>query len=141
MAKLDGTAAPYAGLLLRRGRSLPLDADGDASRVVRGSETGREEGVCASNRFGWISQVRPFIPESGRSSCTGFHSSRSYVSLLKVREALDYVKSDLKIDRPLLSPKFHTDGVDLFVEELDLLEEKYRHLADNPKMGPFVAPL
>jgi uncharacterized protein (DUF433 family) len=40
------------------------------------------------------------------------------VSLLKVRDALDFVKSDLKIDRPLLSPKFQTDGLDLFVEEL-----------------------
>jgi len=40
------------------------------------------------------------------------------VSLLKVREALDFVETDLKIDRPLLSPKFQTDGVDLFVEEL-----------------------
>jgi uncharacterized protein (DUF433 family) len=40
------------------------------------------------------------------------------VSLLKVRDALNYVKRELKIERPLLSPKFQTDGVDLFVEEL-----------------------
>ena len=39
----------------------------------------------------------------------------------KVRDALDYVNRDLKLDRPLLSPKFHTDGVDLFVEELKTL--------------------
>src|ERR1700743_2479605 len=43
------------------------------------------------------------------------------VSLLKVREALDYVKRDFKIDRPLLSPRFQTDGVDIFVEELKAL--------------------
>jgi uncharacterized protein (DUF433 family) len=40
------------------------------------------------------------------------------VPLPKVRDALDYVERDLKIERPLLSPKFQTDGVDLFVEEL-----------------------
>jgi uncharacterized protein (DUF433 family) len=50
------------------------------------------------------------------------------VSLLKVREALDYVERDLKIDRPLLSPKFHTDGVDLFVEELKSLLNVTTHV-------------
>jgi uncharacterized protein (DUF433 family) len=50
------------------------------------------------------------------------------VSLLKVREALDYVKSDLKIGRPLLSPKFQTDGVDLFVEELSNLLNVTTHV-------------
>src|SRR5580704_8022652 len=43
------------------------------------------------------------------------------VSLGKVREALDYVKTEMNIDRPLLSPKFQTDGVDLFIDELNNL--------------------
>jgi uncharacterized protein (DUF433 family) len=50
------------------------------------------------------------------------------VSLLKVRDALDYVKSDLKIERPLLSLKFQTDGVDLFVEELSNLLNVTTHV-------------
>lgn len=50
------------------------------------------------------------------------------VSLLKVREALDYVKRELKIERPLLSSKFQTDGVDLFVEELSNLLNVTTHV-------------
>jgi uncharacterized protein (DUF433 family) len=50
------------------------------------------------------------------------------VSLLKVRDALNYVKRELKIDRPLLSPKFQTDGVDLFVEELGNLLNVTTHV-------------
>jgi len=50
------------------------------------------------------------------------------VSLLKVRDALNYVKRDLKIERPLLSPKFQTDGVDLFVEELSNLLNVTTHV-------------
>jgi uncharacterized protein (DUF433 family) len=50
------------------------------------------------------------------------------VSLLKVRDALDYVKRELKIERPLLSPKFQTDGVDLFVEELGNLLNVTTHV-------------
>lgn len=50
------------------------------------------------------------------------------VSLPKVREALDYVKGDLKIERPLLSPKFQTDGVDLFVEEINKLLNVTTHV-------------
>jgi uncharacterized protein (DUF433 family) len=50
------------------------------------------------------------------------------VSLVKVRAALDYVKRELKIDRPLLSPKFQTDGVDLFVEELNNLLNVTTHV-------------
>jgi uncharacterized protein (DUF433 family)/transposase-like protein len=43
------------------------------------------------------------------------------VSLLKVRDALAYVKDNLGISRPLASEKFQTDGVDLFVDELNSL--------------------
>jgi uncharacterized protein (DUF433 family) len=50
------------------------------------------------------------------------------VSLLKVRDALNYVKRDLRIERPLLSPKFQTDGVDLFVEELSNLLNVTTHV-------------
>jgi uncharacterized protein (DUF433 family) len=50
------------------------------------------------------------------------------VSLLKVRDALDYVRVNLKIERPLLSSKFQTDGVDLFVEELNSLLNVTTHV-------------
>lgn len=41
------------------------------------------------------------------------------VSMPRVRAALAYVGSKLCADRPLLDARFETDGVDLFVEELD----------------------
>ena len=50
------------------------------------------------------------------------------VSLLKVRDALNYVKRELRIDRPLLSPKFQTDGVEMFVEELGNLLNVTTHV-------------
>ena len=50
------------------------------------------------------------------------------VSLLKVRDALNYVKRELRIDRPLLSPKFKTDGVEMFVEELGNLLNVTTHV-------------
>jgi len=41
---------------------------------------------------------------------------RHGVKLPKVRTALDYVKKDFKIARPLIDQTFQTDGLDLFVE-------------------------
>ena len=38
------------------------------------------------------------------------------VRLPKVRRALDYVKQDCGIDRPLIQQEFQTDGLDLFVD-------------------------
>jgi uncharacterized protein (DUF433 family) len=44
------------------------------------------------------------------------------VPLPKVRRSLDYVANQLKIERPLASVEFQTNGVDLFVDHLgDLL--------------------
>jgi hypothetical protein len=86
------------------GRSLALDADDDASRLVRWSEAEREEKkACAPDRFGWISQRRlsflNLVEARVLASIRLVHNA----SLLKVREALDYVKSDFKIDCPLLA--------------------------------------
>src|SRR5207237_7885244 len=41
---------------------------------------------------------------------------RHGVKLPKVRKALDYVKRQFKIERPLIDQTFQTDGLDLFVE-------------------------
>lgn len=43
------------------------------------------------------------------------------VSLPKVRTAVAYVGDELGIERPLAHVRFQTDGIDLFVEELDRL--------------------
>lgn len=43
------------------------------------------------------------------------------VPLPKVRSALTFVGNQLRIDRPLAHAQFQTNGVDLFVEELDRL--------------------
>ena len=43
------------------------------------------------------------------------------VPLPKVRAALRYVSRELNIERPLADGRFQTNGVDLFVEELDRL--------------------
>lgn len=43
------------------------------------------------------------------------------VPMPTVRKALDYVSRDLKIDRPLVHAEFQTNGVDLFVEKLGLV--------------------
>jgi uncharacterized protein (DUF433 family) len=39
------------------------------------------------------------------------------VRLPKVRSALDYVRKQFEIDRPLIDQAFQTDGLDLFVEQ------------------------
>lgn len=49
------------------------------------------------------------------------------VSLPKVRKALQYVGSELDIDRPLANAKFQTNGVDLFVERLGRLLNVSQH--------------
>lgn len=43
------------------------------------------------------------------------------IPLQKVRRALEYVKRKLEIARPLADARFETDGVDLFVHELEKL--------------------
>lgn len=43
------------------------------------------------------------------------------IPLQKVRKALEYVKRKLGIERPLADARFETDGVDLFVRELEKL--------------------
>ena len=43
------------------------------------------------------------------------------IPLQKVRNALEYVKKKLGIERPLADARFETDGVDLFVRELEKL--------------------
>ena len=46
---------------------------------------------------------------------------RHRIPLQKVRKALDFVQRRLGIDRPLVDARFETDGVDLFVNELERL--------------------
>jgi uncharacterized protein (DUF433 family) len=41
---------------------------------------------------------------------------RHGVKLPKVRNALDYVRREFKVERPLIGESFQTDGLDLFVE-------------------------
>lgn len=43
------------------------------------------------------------------------------IPLQKVRRALEYVERELGLERPLISVRFETDGVDLFVRELKRL--------------------
>jgi uncharacterized protein (DUF433 family) len=53
---------------------------------------------------------------------------RHGVKLPKVRTALDYVKQQFKIERPLVDQTFQTDGLDLFVE-------RYGHLINASREG------
>jgi uncharacterized protein (DUF433 family) len=46
---------------------------------------------------------------------------RHEIPLPKVRAALDFVGKRLKVDRPLANARFETNGIDLFVNELDRL--------------------
>ena len=41
---------------------------------------------------------------------------RHGVKLSKVRNALDYVRGQFRVERPLINQAFQTDGLDLFVE-------------------------
>lgn len=43
------------------------------------------------------------------------------ISLQKARRALDYVESELGVERPLTNARFETDGVDLLVRDLEKL--------------------
>jgi uncharacterized protein (DUF433 family) len=52
------------------------------------------------------------------------------ISLPKVRTALKYVGTQLKVERPLANERFQTNGVDLFVERLG-------HLLNVSKDGQF----
>jgi len=44
-----------------------------------------------------------------------------------IRRALDFVRAQMKVERPLLQRTFETDGVDLFVAELDRLVNASQH--------------
>ena len=46
---------------------------------------------------------------------------RHKIPLPKVREAIQFISKELKIERPLAHAKFQTDGVDLLVEQIDRL--------------------
>lgn len=50
------------------------------------------------------------------------------ISLSKVRDSVEYVRSQLGADRPLIDRQFHTNGVDLFVEHAS-------HLLNVSKQG------
>lgn len=50
------------------------------------------------------------------------------VSLPKVRDSVDYLRSQLGSDRPLLDNQLHTNGIDLFVEHAS-------HLLNVSKRG------
>jgi uncharacterized protein (DUF433 family) len=43
------------------------------------------------------------------------------VKLEKVRKALDYINQQLDTSHPLVLKKFQTDGIDLFVDQIDIL--------------------
>jgi uncharacterized protein (DUF433 family) len=43
------------------------------------------------------------------------------VSMPRIRSALKYVADELGLERPLIEKQFHTDGVDLFFEEMSSL--------------------
>jgi len=52
---------------------------------------------------------------------------RHHVKLPKVRSALDYVRRQFHLERPLLDQGFQTDGLDLFVERYGELINASRH--------------
>lgn len=43
------------------------------------------------------------------------------VSMPRIRRALDYVRTRLDVERPLVESQFETDGIDLFLQELGAL--------------------
>lgn len=43
------------------------------------------------------------------------------ISLLKVRDSMDYLRKQLDVDRPLIDQQFHTNGIDLFIEHASQL--------------------
>src|SRR5271156_5113786 len=51
------------------------------------------------------------------------------VKLPKVRKALDYVRREFRIERPLTDQAFQTDGLDMFVE-------RYGELINASREGP-----
>jgi uncharacterized protein (DUF433 family) len=46
------------------------------------------------------------------------------VAMQSVRKALEYVARELKQARPLITQDFHTDGINLFVERLEMMADQ-----------------
>lgn len=74
------------------------------------------------------------VPDGRPPSLTFWNLSEAYVlaairrehgvSLQSVRRALRYVAKELKVDRPLIRKQFLTDGVSLFVEKLETMQDE-----------------
>lgn len=71
--------------------------------------------------------VKPLIQTAGKFNRLSFlnlvelHLLNSLrkkynIDMIKIRKSLDYLKRELKAERPLLTKDFETDGVDLFID-------------------------
>jgi uncharacterized protein (DUF433 family) len=75
-----------------------------AAQILAGDPDGRPEGAVS------------FLPQPRRSARLGSYPAPARVKLPKVRRALDYVRREFDVGRPLIDQAFQTDGLDPFVE-------------------------
>lgn len=115
--------------------NLPAYSVSDAARYLRiPSATLRSwlKGRSYSTKKGQqifeplIQRPDPNLPQLSFTNLVEAHVLRiiretHQVKLDKVREALDYMSQQFDTSHPLVEKKFQTDGIDLFVEQMDKL--------------------
>lgn len=124
------SVGPYRGLDRREVPAYPLR---EAAHYLRLPPTTLRQWVCGRKVGGRRDPGVIELPgKVGRSVVLSFNNlvechilaslRREHdVPLRSIRTALRYVRDELGLERPLLQQQFETDGVDLFVDHLDLL--------------------
>ncbi len=124
-------------------RHIPIYSIQDTARYLR-IPASTIRWLCLSGRESWtighrytvksgsnffaplieISPVKPYLLSF--TNLVEIHVLRAIrqhhkIQLHKVRTALDFIDAELKVDRPLATQQFSTDGIDLFVDRYGAL--------------------
>ena len=139
MSKNPGGRDPYRG---RDPRRIPAYTVFDAARYLRLPErTIRNwaDGHSAPTRSGGTRRTKPLIDaEAGSGHDFSFLNlielyvlsafRRDHrVTMPKIRSAIEYLKTELELPRPLISEEMLTDGTDIFVEKMESLINVSKH--------------
>lgn len=114
-------------------REVPAYTFSDAAHYLRVPVSTLREWTCGRHVHGKYTPPLVHLPRaaSGRAALSFYNLVECHVlsairrehgvTLQRVRKALNVVRREKKIARPLLHEDFETDGVDLFVRELERL--------------------
>lgn len=115
---------PYLSQAARR-RALPAYTYGEAARLLQMSHSTLRSWFAGQKGFQPVIALSdPGIPALSFDNLVEAHvlaaiRRKHGLALQRVRRALEYTIQSMRVDRPLINQQFETNGVDLFVEQLD----------------------